>query len=586
VGPHRCQLLASAFSQYNGYALLDDIAVYKRVAASPEFIVGFLESKPGYRFADSLLLVAAANDPLKIVACLNGSTPSLREKIRSSKNKYLQQIVSISGNKEASEILPFVTQMADNDITAEEIMEKRMDVTQYFELLVNRLITSTEAKDPSFLFQRALRNGIKQKALSFYVKQINDLHTAADAARFASVKDLRAEDIYYIMTSCGEDLYTSSYLGLYKRLMDRLKDQPADSIFRIVQYDNFRNFMRLAANYNVLIDFLNNMPPQKANYLLQRFIDGIEADTDTGLEKAMDIADCFTGIDSSEELAGIIRHELESNLDRCQVAQQYFGIRLYSILLQVFDQLKQKDNTSSLWNELGNYEVLPRGDLRNKNGEIIELVLFYGDEDGMASFNNFQRLFNDNSKWQITRNESWLTIRSLSDDPIVIYANLPLDGKEEMDIKAQDAMLAFMEEQAIEPSILIHRGHSYHLGKTLQRLKPSVKLAILGSCGGYNSAISIASINPDVQIIGSKKMGSKSINDPIIDIINTTLLNKKDLLWPEIWTRLESRFRKDEFIMSLFDEYIPPGKNVSLFVLKLFNYYNKPNALAAMQRRE
>jgi hypothetical protein len=139
-------------------------------------------------------------------------------------------------------------------------------------------------------------------------------------------------------------------------------------------------------------------------------------------------------------------------------------------------------------------------------------------------------------------------------------------------------LINFLNQESSEPTVLIHRGHSYHLGKTLKRLKPSVKLAVLGSCGAYNSAISIATINPDVQIIGSKKMGTKSINDPIIETINETLQNGNDLIWSDIWDSLKTRFGKDEFTMNLFNEYITPGKNVSLFVLKLFNYYNNKAA--------
>ena len=152
---------------------------------------------------------------------------------------------------------------------------------------------------------------------------------------------------------------------------------------------------------------------------------------------------------------------------------------------------------------------------------------------------------------------------------------MDIDNKDELDLKAQDSLFNFLEQQGIDPTVLMHRGHSYHLENTLKRLTPSVKLAILGSCGGYNSAISIASINPDVQIIGSKKTGAKSINDIIINVINETLENKEDLSWTEIWKKLAARFSKDEFSLNLFNEYIPPGKNVSLFVLKLFNYYNR-----------
>ena len=134
----------------------------------------------------------------------------------------------------------------------------------------------------------------------------------------------------------------------------------------------------------------------------------------------------------------------------------------------------------------------------------------------------------------------------------------------------------FLKQESIEPVVLVHRGHSYHVDNTLKRLTPSIRLAILGSCGGSNSAISIASINPDAQLIVSKKTGSKSINDPIISVINETLLNKEDLFWPMIWEKLSARFNNDEFTRNLFNEYIPPGKNVSLFVLKLFNFYNRP----------
>jgi len=430
----------------------------------------------------------------------------------------------------------------------------------------------SDVKTPS----ETINAGITIAPLAIDLKK--DFPEVEDAVRFASVAGLRPEDIYYIITSCGEELYTSSYLGLYKRMMEYFKTGSSDSLFRIVQYDNFRTFMRLAANYNVLADFLSKMPPEKTAGLLKQFISGIENDLNTGLEKAMDIADSFTGLDSAIVIKELIQKELQSNLNSCQSAQSYFGIQLYSILLQVFDLVKQKDDLSKLWSTLGNYDILKRNDLKNKNGEIVQVVLFYGDEDGISSFNGFQKLFTGKSnkaKWKISQNNAWVEIRSVSDEPIVIYANLPLNNKDELDLKAQDSLFNFLEQQGIEPTVLMHRGHSYHLENTLKRLTPSVKLAILGSCGGYNSAISIASINPDAQLIVSKKTGSKSINDPIINVINETLLNNEDLSWPLIWEKLSFRFSNDEFTRNLFNEYIPPGKNVSLFVLKLFNFYNR-----------
>jgi len=573
--PLRSQVLAATFSQYKEHSLLDDMAVYKRMVSTPEFILSFLENKPRFRFTDSLLLNAAVNDPSKFVAYLAQGKQELQDKIRNTKNVYLQQILLHAGDKNASEVLPFLTLLAENRITRDSILKTRTDVVKYFQLLVNTMKEFRGPGDPSFIFQKLLRKGLKEKSFSFYVNQVNELHNAANAIRFASVKGLRPEDLYYIITSCGDELYTSSFLGLYKRLMESFGTQSADSLFSIVQYDNFRIFMRMAANYNVLTDFLNKMPREKAAELMNRFISGIESDSNTGLEKAMDIADSFTGLDSAIVISDMIQQELQSNFDRCKSGQLFFGIRLYSILLQVFDLVKQKNSLNRLWATLGNYEMLERKALQNKNGEISELVLFYGDDDGIASFNNFQKLFTDATKWKTTRNENWISIRSVTDQPIVIYANLPLDAKEELDLKAQDSLFNFLKQESIEPVVLVHRGHSYHLDNTLKRLTPSVRLAILGSCGGSNSAISIANINPDAQLIVSKKTGSKSVNDPIISVINETLLSKEDLSWPIIWEKLSARFSKDEFTRNLFNEYIPPGKNVSLFVLKLFNFYNR-----------
>ncbi|HEU4858639.1 MAG TPA: hypothetical protein VFT15_02340, partial [Chitinophagaceae bacterium] len=571
LGPVACELLASSFWQYDECALLDDIAIYKQVASLPGYILHYLERYPAFRFADSLLLIAAAYDPLKISSFVIGDRTDLAQNILINKNIYLQQIVSLTADRNASELLPFLIPLAEKRIATEEILNKRMEVTSYFQLLVNTLRNEVDRPaDSSLIFQVALRNAVKEKALYFYVNRINELHSSAEAIRFACVKNLRLEDLYYIITSCEEELYTSSYLGLYGRLMKYLTAQTADSIFRLVHYDNFRIFIRMAANYNTLADFLSCMSQEKAAELLMLFISGIESDKDSGLEKAMGIADSYTGL-SSTGISEVIRKGLQSNLDRCQTGQLFFGIRLYSILLQTFDLVKQKDSLNNLWEYLGNHEMLQRKSLQNENGEIVELVLFYGDEDGITSFSNFLNLFKDEGKWEVSKNEFWVTIRSLSEEPIIIYANQPLDNNLGMDMQAQDSLSVFLTRQSAYPVILIHRGHSYHLSKSLRRLQPTVKLAILGSCGGYSDILRVTDTSPDAQIIVSKKTGSKFINDPMIDVIHETLQNKNDLIWTEVWEKLVIRFRNDKFSLDLFNDYIPPGKNVSQFVLKLFN---------------
>jgi hypothetical protein len=574
LGQQRSQLLANTFWQCNECSLLNDITVYKRLASAPDYILQNLEKNPGFYFRDSLLLMAAAYNPVKMGEYLRNtkSRSALSRLIRNNPNRYIHQIVLLADDRNAADLLPFVEQLADGKLTVADILAERSDVNRYFQLLVNTLKTKlTEPGDPNG-FDHALQRAVEEKSMYFYVRSINELHEDNDNSRFAAVKGMRPEDLYYMITSSGEDLYTSSYLGLYKRMMEHFKAQQADSLFRLVQYDRFHKFIRLAANYNVLGDFLKAMPPDSAKLVLQRFISGIENDTQTGIEKAMDIADLFTVLASSPEISNWIQNELLANYERCRSAQQFFGSRLYNILLQVFDLVKQNDPGHKLWATLGNHETLDVKSLRNEKGEIVELVLFYGDKDGVASYNSFMALFKDTRKWEITKNDLWITIRSVSEQPIVIYANLPLDNDEQKDLAAQEALSTYLAEQAVKPAILIHRGHSYHLEHTFKRLQPSMKLVLVGSCGGYNNNLSIANFSPDAQIILTKKVGSKSVNDPMIEIINDKLLNGNNLVWTQVWEEMTGRFKKDPFTLNLFNEYLPPSKNVNLFVLKLFNY--------------
>ena len=443
------QFLAAAFWHYPQATLLNDIAIFKRVSSAPDYILPFLESQPGFRFADSLVVVAAAHDPLKLIAHLQLPPSVLQELIRSNQNVYVQQIILLSGERNVTELLPFIIPLAKQQITVAEIIEKRKEVPGYYQLLVTTLVRELASQpDSSTIFLTSLRKAIKEKALLFFVEPVNAQHSSPDTIRFAEVKKLRMEDIYYIITACEKELYTSSYLGLYQRLIERFGTPSADSIFQVVQYDQFNQFMRMAANYNTLSDYLHCMPEERGAALVKRFIAGIERTTASGLEMAMDIADSFTGLSSDKAFNQLIRQELQANLTRTTSNQLYFGVRLYSILLEVFEMIQEKDTLATeVKARLGNNNKLERKHLQNKNGEILELVLFYGDEDGIASFKNFMELFRDFEKWEICKNEKWISIRSKLDSTLVIYANLPLDTKQQLDLQAQDSLFLFLNQQ-------------------------------------------------------------------------------------------------------------------------------------------
>lgn len=578
IGWRSSQLLANSFWEFDEAKIMSDISAYKRVVKTPDYIFSYLENKPGFYYADSLIIFMATHCPEQLLSYVQKNNNTVTSNIHKLENKYVQQLLAFSGNSLASELAPFIEQIANNELTADEILASRKKVTDYYQLLVNTVMSNEvkQGNGENAEFQKALRNALYQKSIDFYVKKINDLHNSPDAIRFQSVQNLRPQDIYYIITSSDQEMYTSSYLGLYKRLLSQYKEQSADSIFTLVHNDKFRKFMRVASVYNTLTDFLHHMPPDKSHELIHLLISDIDDDDeDEAVADATDIADAFIGLSKDPEFNKQVEEELNDGLKKSQRYDLYQSIRLYTILKQVYGIVNSDQPAQGL---SANYKALSLSSLKNKDGIIPELVLFYGDEDGKSSFNSFMGLFKDKSQWDVSTNESWVTISSLQGQPLKIFANLPLKDEDEKDLAAQQALMDYLKTQSIEPTILIHRGHSYHLPNTLKYLQPSVKLAILGSCGGYKNMKKIMDINPDMHIIASKQVGSMAVNDPLLRLLNKDLSESKAIDWINFWEELNGIFKNDVNASKLFEEYVPPYKNVSSFVVKLYNYYDDDNA--------
>ena len=78
--------------------------------------------------------------------------------------------------------------------------------------------------------------------------------------------------------------------------------------------------------------------------------------------------------------------------------------------------------------------------------------------------------------------------------------------------------------------------------------------------------------DPDVNIIATRSVGSKQINDPLLDRINTELVNNRDINWSASWKEFDTKFQSKQ-TKDLFSAYIPPNKYIGVkFIRKVFNY--------------
>jgi hypothetical protein len=210
--------------------------------------------------------------------------------------------------------------------------------------------------------------------------------------------------------------------------------------------------------------------------------------------------------------------------------------------------------------------------LKDTAGRVVQQVFFYGDKDGIQSFQNFLGLFKGKKEWKILQNENWVEIQSQVGKPVSIFANKPLDNSkgDDPDAKAQKMLIEYMKQNGIQPTIVIHRGHSYHLKYTIAQLPSTARIILLGSCGSYQNLTSVLQICPDAQIISSKEVGSRLVNEPVLKLINESLLYQDDIDWINMWNTLGKQF-EGSVAEERFENYIPPHKNLGALFIKAFN---------------
>ena len=153
--------------------------------------------------------------------------------------------------------------------------------------------------------------------------------------------------------------------------------------------------------------------------------------------------------------------------------------------------------------------------------------------------------------------------------PILIYDNKPLDEETqgaELE-KAQESLGDYLSDKNLDPTIVIHRGHSYYAPYTIEQIKSSARVVFLGSCGGYNLIHNVLAHSPDAHIIASKQTGKMNINQPFIDLINEKLRNGNSIDWIPFWNEFRARAGRIEG----FDDYIAPYKNLGVIFIKAYN---------------
>ena len=537
----------------------------------PEQVLPRIEPYLQASFADSLITIAALQFPSSFYNYAAGAETPIGKKIRSIDDTLVKLITRIADDSSGRLIFPFLHSILKGRISVDSIKSTAADELAYYRLLVKtqlEFMDDMHAKDTPILFQE-MGTMIKRKAEEIFINEINALHDEPEAVRFKILEPLGAAELYYIIVTGEEVIYTSSYTGVYNRMMGRMQKRGGDALLMEVRFDRFKKFVRMAAAYNKLDLFLSSMPAENAQLLIKGFVRGLEKNLN--LEDAVDVADSYGSI-SNAAIRDLVKVEIENNLQQQQSIGNGRGVAIYDILKLLF--ISASDSSQLLSQKYGIPPVyaLPLSNLSDSAGRIVQQVFFYGDKDGKESFVNFMSMFRGKKDWQIVQEENWVEIKSLVGRPVWIFANLPLDNSmgDDPDAKAQALLIGYLRAQNLQPTIVIHRGHSYHLKYTVNQLPGSAKIIVLGSCGSFQNLSAVLNICPDAHIVSSKEVGTKLVNEPVLKMINQSVRLGQGVDWISIWHQLEKQFNTG-IAKERFDNYIPPHKNLGALFIKAFS---------------
>jgi hypothetical protein len=563
-------ILVTIFSDNPGAIAAGKILFLKYCQTHISYILPNIMPYANEPFADSLIAVVAVKRPTQLYDYAQALEKPIASLIRRNPDYHVQVIVKMCDNKNGMLYFPFLDDLLSGKQTMESISPTIGNDVQYYKLLVKTEedYTHRMIMGDTPMAMRDLTDMLQKKAVDIFVTTVNELHESPDPVRFKCLEPLSADDMYYLIVLGEEDIFTSSYVYIYKKMMEKAGHK-GDSLLLSVYFDKFKKFIKMAANYNTLGDFLKSLRDDDAMKLMAAFVRGLDHTENNSLEDAVDVADSYASI-SDLSLRDFLLTEAQRNYENCKAGGNKRGEVIYDLLQTIFAST-DTTNKIDLTQTLGippiysvNYK-----DLVDDSGRVVEEVFFYGDKDGLQSYADFMGLFSS-SEWRINRNKEWITLKSIHGKPIWIYANLPLDNTTDKDDKAQHDLGDYLDRSGLHPTVLIHRGHSYHVKYTIRQMPTSSRIVILGSCGGYKNLDSVLLISPDAQIISSKQTGTQTVNEPIIRAINNTLLAGKDIQWITLWAGLARQFKGNAQAMDRFNDYIPPHKNLGALFIKAY----------------
>jgi len=558
-------ILASAF---DGTSLGDSIGLIvgiREMLNNPYFISTRLDDARYQPYRDTLLYYLANGAPEIFTQKINDRSGIFYTLASNSNNRTVKALTPIVKDNYYEKVLPFSLAILENRTTADSIKQLSLTPSAYYRAFIDetiRLYTSSDRQMKIFL-ERPIADLNKTLANAYYINEINTLHDSPDKVRFKILDNLSARELYFLLVGGSGQLYTSSFLYVYKKFIAETEKQGLDNFLKEIDSYQFGQFVSNLSVYGLVNDLVEKLHQEQFANLLSNYFRRVLS---TQLTDNQIILNSMT---LSEILNDIKNQPVVTKILLAQIALYEKSRAQYDPMLQrMFTGFKSILSGKTEFISDATYDVLPVERMK-RNNIIVQACMFYDDEDGVSSFESSLNTY-DKKNWDKKDMGNYIVFSSINGNAMKVYMNKPM-MKQGSDT-TQDEMLRAIANEGYEISSYIHRGHSYHLPQSLRKISPKASFVFLGSCGGYNEVLNVFQQNPDVNIIVTRNIGSKLINDPLLQNINEELVNNKDINWDEMWKEFNTKFTSRQ-TKDLFSSYIPPNHYIGMkFIRKVFSF--------------
>ncbi len=518
----------------------------KVIKTSPTELLSHYKLITDQPYSDTVLLELVKYAPGEVKGYLY-SQNQVSTAIRKSNNPWMASFVKIYNEVGMrSRAYSFLDDIYNSKITIASADKLSNEPDSYIKKLIGLIGRKQVAA--RFTIEKEL-----QELCLKQIRDINDLHEQKDEVRFAITNNFSANEIYTLIVLGESEVYTSTFIGLYKRMESKIKDKSFYVFLEEQNWLKFRTFIKMCAGYNTFNSFLSKLTADEKNKLFRRFCEGLE-DESGNLENAVTVADTYGSLKDNATKKQL--EKLITNYFYLVTGKGNFeASKLYELLLEIITN-KNTINRP-------NISIITSNKLF-KSDTCFEQLMFYDDKDGDASFKSFIATYKK-SEWKIEEFENYIKISPKKGKQIIIFANRP-EKEAEGQAQIRDTFL----HKNHWPEIVIHRGHSFYAWATIESLNPEAKVVVLGSCGGYNNISKVLDISPESHIISSKQIGTMLVNNEVIYQMNEAIRLGKDLDWAILWKAIELKFKGNNEALEKFYDYIPPHQNLGALFIKTY----------------